>query len=49
MSADLNKAIAIRFITQVWNAGNLDLAGELVHPDYLISGVGQGPEAVKAM
>jgi predicted ester cyclase len=48
MSADLNKAIAIRFITQAWNAGNLDLADELVHPDYLISGVGQGPEAVKS-
>lgn len=48
MSDEHNKTIAIRFIVQVWNAGNLDLADELVHPDYLIAGVGQGPEAVKS-
>ena len=47
MQTDDNKAIVIRFISGVWNAGNLALADELVHPDYVVAGVGQGPEAVK--
>lgn len=43
-----NKEVARRFVTEVWNAGNLDLAGELIHPAYVVPGVGTGPEAVKA-
>lgn len=42
-----NKEIARRFIAEVWNAGNLDLADELVHPAYAVPGVGSGPEGVK--
>jgi steroid delta-isomerase-like uncharacterized protein len=42
-----NKDVVLRFMTEVWNAGNLDLADELVHPEYVIPGVGQGSQAVK--
>jgi steroid delta-isomerase-like uncharacterized protein len=42
------KAVAERFIAEVWNAGILRVANELVHPDYVVPGVGQGPEAVKS-
>lgn len=42
-----NKNVILRFISQVWNAGNLALADALVHPEYVVPGIGQGPEAVK--
>ena len=47
MSLGRNKAVVQRFIAEVWNAGNLAAADELVHRDYAIPGVGQGPDAVK--
>jgi predicted ester cyclase len=47
MSVAANKALARRFITQVWNAGELAAADLLIHPDYVVPGVGMGPEAVK--
>jgi predicted ester cyclase len=47
MSAETNKAIVRRFMADVWQAGKLDVADELVHPAYVVPGVGQGPEAVK--
>ena len=47
MSLQSNKAVIQRFVAEVWNAGNLAAADELVHPDYEIPGVGLGPEAVK--
>ena len=34
-------------MTGAWNAGNLDLVDELIHPDYVVPGVGAGPAAVK--
>jgi predicted ester cyclase len=34
-------------VSEVWNAGRLDVADELVHPDYVVTGIGTGPEAVK--
>lgn len=47
MSVAMNKATAVRFVEEVWNAGELAVAEEVVHPDYMVPGVGQGPEAVK--
>jgi steroid delta-isomerase-like uncharacterized protein len=47
MSVALNKATAVRLIAEVWNASELEVAEELVHPDYVVPGVGQGAEAVK--
>ena len=47
MSIEANKAIVRRFLAEVWNAGNLDLADQLVHPDYEVPGVGPGPDAVR--
>ena len=47
MSTESNKAVVRRFIAEVWNAGNLDAADELVHPEYAISGIGTGPDAVR--
>jgi predicted ester cyclase len=47
MTVEANKAVVRRFLAVVWNAGNLSVADELVHPDYEILGVGRGPEAVK--
>jgi steroid delta-isomerase-like uncharacterized protein len=47
MSSDTNKAIVRRFIAEVWNAGNLAAADDLIHPDYTVPGVGQGPDAVR--
>ena len=34
MSADGNKAVVRRFITEVLSGGNLDLAGDLLAPNY---------------
>jgi steroid delta-isomerase-like uncharacterized protein len=47
MTVEANKAVVRRFIAEVWNAGNLDVAEQLVHPGYEVPGVGPGPEAVK--
>ncbi|HKG27119.1 MAG TPA: ester cyclase family protein, partial [Thermomicrobiales bacterium] len=47
MTGDQNKEVIRRFIAEVWNAGDLSVADELVHPDYEVAGVGRGPEAVK--
>ena len=47
MLPDLNKAVVRRFIAEVWNAGDLAAADELVHPDYAIDGIGSGPDAVR--
>ena len=47
MSIESNKALVRRFVTEVWNEGNLALADELVHQDYDIPEIGRGPEAVK--
>ena len=47
MSTDANKEIVQRFISEVWNAENLRVADALVHPDYVIAGIGQGAQAVR--
>jgi len=47
VSLEPNKVVVRRFIAEVWNAGNLDAADELVHPDYEVPGVGHGSDAVK--
>ncbi len=41
------RPVALRFVADVWHAGNLDAAADLIHPDYAVPGVGRGPEAVK--
>ena len=47
MSSHSNKAVVRRFITEFWNAGDIAVADELVHPDYAIEGIGRGSDAVK--
>jgi predicted ester cyclase len=47
MSIEANKRVVRRFIEEFWNAGNVAVADELIHPDYAVPGLGQGPEAVK--
>jgi steroid delta-isomerase-like uncharacterized protein len=47
MTVEANKAIVRRFLVEAWNAGNLDLVEQLVHPDYEVPAVGRGPEAVR--
>jgi predicted ester cyclase len=47
MSATSNAAVVRRFLDDVWNANNLAVADELVHPDYAVEGIGTGPSAVK--
>lgn len=46
-----NKAIVRRIVQEIWNGGNLDLADELITPDYVdnVSGSGSpvGPEGFK--
>ena len=46
-----NKAIVRRIVQEIWNEGNLDLADELITPDYVdnVSGSGSpvGPEGFK--
>jgi steroid delta-isomerase-like uncharacterized protein len=47
MSTEANKELVRRFMTEVWNADNLDLAYDLIHPEYRIGDDGlRGPEAV---
>jgi steroid delta-isomerase-like uncharacterized protein len=47
VSMESNKAVVRRFIAEIWNAGNLAAANDLVHPEYTISGIGTGPDAVR--
>ena len=47
MSTEFNKQLVHRFIAEVWNSGNADAADDLIHPDYALSVLGQGPEGVK--
>lgn len=46
-----NKAIVKRIVQEIWNGGNLDLADELISPDYVDnvagSGTPVGPEGFK--
>ncbi len=35
MSVDQNKATARRWMEEFWNAGNLDVANEVLHPTYV--------------
>jgi len=46
-----NKAIVKRIVQEIWNGGNLDLADELIAPDYTdnVSGTGSavGPNGFK--
>ena len=50
MSAE-NKAIVKRIVQEIWNGGNLDLADELIAPDYIDSVSGSssavGPNGFK--
>ena len=41
------RTVVLRFVAEVWNAGILDAADDLVHPDYAVPDVGRGPDAVK--
>ena len=47
MSTEANKAVVRRFVAEVWNAGDLAAAGELVHPAYAVEGVERGPAFVR--
>lgn len=47
MSSADNKAVVLRFMTEVWHNRDLDVADELVDPAYEVPGVGKGPDAVK--
>ncbi len=39
MSLEENKAIVRRWFDEFWNAGNLDVADEIFHPNYIVEGV----------
>jgi steroid delta-isomerase-like uncharacterized protein len=47
MSEEASKAVVHRFVAEVWNAGDLAAADELVHPDYAVEGVERGPDFVR--
>jgi steroid delta-isomerase-like uncharacterized protein len=47
MTASSNRALVLRFMTEVWETGRLDVADELIHPAYIVPGFGPGPEGVK--
>ena len=47
MSTEANKAVVRRFVAEVWNAGDLAAADELVHPAYAVEGVERGPDFVR--
>ena len=47
MPTGSNKEVVRRFILEAWNAGNISVVDELIHPEYEVKGVGHGPEAVK--
>jgi steroid delta-isomerase-like uncharacterized protein len=47
MGTATGKELVERFLTEVWNGGNLDLVVALIHPDYRIGEEGpRGPDAV---
>src|SRR4051794_37167154 len=47
MSSQSNTAVVRRFINEFWNANKPAVADELIHPDYMLEGIGRGPDAVK--
>jgi steroid delta-isomerase-like uncharacterized protein len=48
MSTDANKAIARRFIAEIFDAGRADAVDDLVTPDFVSHGLpGSGPEVMK--
>jgi len=47
MSTESNKGVVRRFITEAWNSDDVAAVDELIHPDYVLDGIGQGPDAVK--
>lgn len=47
MSISTNKAIAVRFVVEVWKAGDLRVADEVIHPDYEVPGISRGADAVR--
>ncbi len=53
MSTQENKALARKYVEEVWNRGKLDLVDELFWPDYVnhdpSAGQGRGPEALKQL
>jgi hypothetical protein len=52
MSPQDNKALMTRFIEEVWNAGNLDVADEIFDPQATTPGIPQlppGPEGAKVV
>lgn len=50
MSINANKAIVRRLYDEFWNAEKLEVADELLHPDYVFAeGYGAGAPSVQAM
>jgi steroid delta-isomerase-like uncharacterized protein len=50
MSIEANKAIVRRWFDEFWNAEKLEVAGELLHPDYVYAeGYGAGAPSVAAI
>src|SRR5215216_5414495 len=50
MSINANKATVRRWFDEFWNAGKLDAAAELLHPDYVFAeGYGAGAPSVAAI
>ena len=47
MAAEDNKAVVRRFLTEVWNTGDLGAVDELVDPAYAVEGVERGPDFVR--
>jgi predicted ester cyclase len=47
MSTEANKAIVRRFFEEFWNAGRLEVADEIVHPDYPPDNGMSGAESFK--
>jgi steroid delta-isomerase-like uncharacterized protein len=48
MSVEENKAIVRRWYEEFWNAGNIEVADELLHPDYTAEGRAAGRESLEA-
>jgi steroid delta-isomerase-like uncharacterized protein len=50
MSIEANKATVRRLYDEFWNAEQLEVAGELLHPDYVFGeGYGAGAPSLEAM